>query len=583
MNFWKLLFSFIPVYKWRILFYILLNMLCSIVSIISFSAVVPLLNVLFGLSAPEIQMMPWADITSFSTMLDVLRNNVLFLMQEQITSNGTYTALIIICVFIVSTSFISNSVSYLAYFVRVPIRTGISRDLRMRIYDKLASLTSSSFKGENKGDFIGRMTTDIEEVDFGISTAMDMLIENPIQIIVYLTALFGISLTLATDASLFLLAACIVVILIGHYMKRISLRGQSLKGRLISMYEETIEKNTIIHMFNLNGLFHNKFYEHNESLRKTHNQMNRVHAIAVPLSDFIAVAVLTTVLYIGGSKIVNGTSEISAAELIYFVIIFHSVIRPTRSVIKATYGIRKAMASLDRMEHILHIHSQKENIETKNIQLCSGEYITFSHVSFGYTAGYNVLNNVSIKIPVGNTCAIIGANGKGKTSIIRLLMKLETEYQGVISIGDFNIKDIPSNQLRQLFSYVPQDSLLFNESILNNILLGSPSASLDDVARVAKLVGIHDYVLSLEHGYDTVIGEQGMNLSGGQKQTIAIARALLKDAPILILDEATSGIDSNAELKIMENIKNFMRGKTLVVIAHSADILKDIPYKIRLE
>lgn len=583
MNFWKLLFSFIPVYKWRILFYILLNILCSIVSIISFSAVVPLLNVLFGLSAPEIPMMPWSDITSFSSMLDVLRNNVLFLMQEQITSNGTFTALIIICVFIVSTSFISNLVSYLAYFVRVPIRTGISRDLRLRIYDKLASLTSSSYRGENKGDFIGRMTTDIEEVDFGISTAMDMLIENPVQIIVYLTALFGISLTLATDASLLLLAACTIVVLIGHYMKRISLRGQSLKGRLISMYEETIEKNTIIHIFNLDGLFHNKFHKHNESLRKTHNQMNRVHAIAVPLSEFIAVAVLTIVLFIGGSKIVSGTSEISAAELIYFVIIFHSVIRPTRSVIKATYGIRKAMASLDRMEHILNIPSRKENIETKDIQLRSGEQIAFSHVSFGYTAGCNVLDNIDFKIPIGSSSAIIGANGTGKTSVIRLLMKLETEYQGAISIGNLNIKDIPSSQLRQLFSYVPQDSLLFNDSIMNNILLGNPNASFEDVVRVANLVGIHNYVSSLKQGYDTVIGEQGMNLSGGQKQAIAIARALLKDAPIMILDEATAGIDSAAELKIMENINDFMRGKTLIVIAHSANILKEIPNQIRLE
>lgn len=583
MNFWKLLFSFIPVYKWRILFYILLNILCSIVSIISFSAVVPLLNVLFGLSAPEIQMMPWSDITSFFSLLDVLRNNVLFLMQEQITSNGTFTALIIICVFIVSTSFISNLVSYLAYFVRVPIRTGISRDLRMGIYDKLTSLTSSSYRGENKGDFIGRMTTDIEEVDYGISTAMDMLIENPVQIIVYLTALYGISLTLAADASLLLLAACIAVILIGHYMKRISLRGQSLKGRLISMYEETIEKNTIIHIFNLDGLFHNKFHEHNESLRNTHNQMNRVHAIAVPLSEFIAVAVLTIVLFIGGSKIVSGTSEITAAELIYFVIIFHSVIRPTRSVIKATYGIRKAMASLDRMEHILNIPSRKENIETKDIQLRSGEQIAFSHVSFGYTAGCNVLDNIDFKIPIGSSSAIIGANGKGKTSVIRLLMKLETEYQGAISIGNLNIKDIPSSQLRQLFSYVPQDSLLFNDSIMNNILLGNPNASFGDVVRVANLVGIHNYVSSLKQGYDTVIGEQGMNLSGGQKQAIAIARALLKDAPIMILDEATAGIDSAAELKIMENINDFMRGKTLIVIAHSANILKEIPNQIRLE
>ena len=582
MNFWKLLFGFVPVYKWRLILYIFLNLLCSVVSIISFSAVIPLLYILFGLSNPNIEMTLWSEITSFSSLLDVLKNNILFYLQEQIIHNGTSTALFIICAFIVITSFFSNIVSYFSYFVRIPIRTGIARDLRFHIYEKLVALSPSAYRGENKGDFVGRMTTDIEEVDYGIGTAMDMLIENPVQIIVYLVTLFGISMSLASAATCLLLIACTLVIIIGYYMKEISFKGQGLKGKLISMYEETIEKNTIIRVFNLGNYFLSKFQKHNELLRNTHNRMNRVYSIAFPLADFMSIIVMTIVLFIGGTKVFNGSIDIDAAELIYFIIIFHSIIRPTRSVIKATYGIRKAMASLDRIEHILHIRSQKDNIETVDIEMHTGEHISFSHVSFGYNAGCNVLNDINIKIPLGCISAIHGSNGKGKTSIIRLLMKLETRYHGNICIGNFNIKDISSNQIRELFSYVPQDSLLFNDSILNNILLGNPNASFEDVVRVANLVGIHNYVSSLEQGYDTIIGEQGMNLSGGQKQAIGIARALLKDAPIMIMDEATSGIDADAELKMMKNIKDYMCGKTLIVISHSANILKEIPYQIRL-
>ncbi len=583
MNFWRLLFSFVPVYRWRILFYILLNILCSVVSIISFSAVVPLLYVLFGLSSPNIKMVPWSDVSSFSSFLDVLKNNILFFLQEQILDKGTFNALLIICSFIVITAFISNSISYFAYFVRVPIRTGISRDLRSRIYDKLTSLYQSSYRGENKGDFVGRMTTDIEEVDYGISTAMDMLIENPVQIIIYLVALYGISVPLAADATILLLIASIIIIMIGYYMKKISLRGQSLKGKLISMYEETIEKNTIVHVFNLQDLFYKRFKSCNEELRNTHNRMNRVHFIAAPLSDLISIIILSIILFIGGIKIANGNSNIGAAELIYFLIIYHSIIRPMRSVIKATFGIRKAMASLERMEHILKIHTVEENDKQSPVSLKKGESITFSNVTFGYCNNHKVLDNINFHIPIGSVCTIVGNIGKGKTSIIKLLMKLEKDYSGNILLGQLNIKDISSKEISKLFSYVPQESLLFNDTILNNILLGNPNASFDDVKCITSQIGLHDYVVSLEHGYNSLIGEQGMNLSGGQKQLIAIARALLKNAPIIVLDEATSGIDIQAESHIINVIKEITRGKTLIIITHSDNVLKGIPTKIELQ
>ena len=583
MNFWKLLFGFVPVYKWRLLFYILLNVLYSVVSVIGFSAIIPLLNILFGLSAPDIQMMPWSDIDSFSSLFDILKNNVLFFLQEQIIRNGTVSALMIVCSFLIATSFLSNAVSYYAYYVRIPIRTGISRDLRMRIYDKLITLTSASYKSERKGDFVGRMTTDIEEVDYGISTAMDMLIENPVQIIVYLVTLFGISVSLASCSTALLLLACTIAVFIGHFMKSISLKGQWLKGRLISMYEETIEKNTIIHVFSLRNYFHDKFHQQNEILRNTHNKMNRVHSIAVPLSEFMSTVVMGIVLFIGGSQIANGSSNIDAATLIYFVVIFHSIIRPTRSVVKATYGIRKAMASLERMEHILNIRiNDNKSTEDTPINIGEGSCIEFKNLKFSYGDGYNIFDDFNCKIPIEESCAILGQNGKGKTTLARLLLKLEDNYEGDILIGGTNIKSVPDTILRSFFSYVPQESLLFNDTIFNNILVGNPDATKDDVYKAANLVGIHNYILSTENGYDSVIGEQGMNLSGGQRQCISIARALLKEAPIMILDEATSGVDKETEKQIIENISTLMQGKTLIVISHSPSIIDGISNHIYL-
>lgn len=583
MNFWKLLFRFIPIYIWRIFFYILLNVFSSVVNIISFSAIIPLLYILFGLSNPDLQLQPWDGVDSLSSLIDVTKNNILYSLQEQITRSGTFNAILIICTFIVTLSFLSNIISYFAYFVRIPIRTSISRDLRSDIYDKLITLPPSAYRGEYKGDFIGRMTTDIEEVDYGIGTAMDMLIENPVQIIVYLITLYGISVSLASYATIMLIVVCLGVVLIGRYMKSISLKGQGLKGKLISQYEETIEKSAIIQVFSLRLLLQKKFKVNNDNLKKIHNRMNRVYSIAYPLTDFMSVLVMAIVLFIGGTQVISGNINIDAAELIYFIIIFHSIIRPTRSIIKATYGIRKAIASLERMEHILNIDTlDKVLASNNNLKFSNGEFISFNNVSFSYTKDSVVFERFHIRIPIGNHSVIIGQNGIGKTTLVKLLLGLEKNFSGDIYIGNTNIKDVKTPELQSYISYVPQDTLLFNDSIKNNILVGKPDATDKDIIRVAKLANIHEYILSTRDGYNTIIGEQGMNLSGGQRQCISIARALLKNAPVLILDEATSGIDKDTETIIFNNILEFMSSKTLIVISHSSNIVNRIPHHIQL-
>ena len=399
----------------------------------------------------------------------------------------------------------------------------------------------------------------------------------------YIIALFGISIYLASYATILLVIVCFLVGFIGYYMKEISLKGQSLKGQLISAYEESIEKNIVIKVFNLFSYFYDKFQRLNNLLRVTHNKMNRVYSLAYPLTDFLSVVVMSIMLLVGGIKVIHNELNIDAAELIYFIIIFHSIITPIRYIIKSTYGIRKAMASLERINHILGIDLQ-ENIELRESswELSKLDKIKFESVSFAYCSGNEIFHNLSIDIPIGKSTIILGQNGKGKSTLIKLLLKLEVGYTGDILIGEKNIKEVSSNSLIDLFSYVPQDSLLFNDTIYNNIALGRITAKEEDVYSVAKLVGLHDFIISTKDGYSSIVGELGMSLSGGQKQCISIARALLKDAPILILDEATSGIDKDTELMIVNNIQKLLPQKTLIVISHSAVVIDKISNHIIL-
>ena len=576
MDFWKLVGRFIPLYKWRILSYVLLIILSSVFSVFSFATIIPLLQLLFGLSDAQILYMDSNSIVSFKTFLEFIENNSLYYIQHQILENGKITALLILGLFLIVTSALSNIISYFAYYVRIPIRTGISRDLRNEVYATILSMPIKAFSNENKGDFVSRMTNDIEEVDYGIGTAMDMIIKEPIKVIVYICTLISISILLTFEALLLLCLSCVVIALVGKAMKHLARKGQQYRATILSTFEQTLGKLKFIKAFNLDKHFYTEFEGVSDETMEVLNKTNRRYSIAWPLTDFLLSVSIAVLMCLGGSFILNETSTLSAEKFIYFLVVFFSIVPPIRNITKSTYGIRKAMASVERMNYILSLNKEKDSLGSKIDNVCQQNVgIEFRNISFGYTKNDIVLNNVNLHIPLNQITIIKGETGTGKTSLFNLLLKLYAPLEGQILYNGVDINKLSTYNLRNTITYVSQDPVLFNDSIYNNVNLGKLDASTSEIVLATKLTGIDDFISSLPDKYSTIVGDQGMNLSNGQRQAIAIARALLRNTPILILDEATNCMDSLLELKIMENIKQLYNGRTIIIITHN-DNLNDL-------
>jgi ABC-type multidrug transport system fused ATPase/permease subunit len=516
------------------------------------------------------------SIVSFKSFLEFVENNSLYYIQQQILENGKTTALLILGVFLITTSALSNCISYFAYYVRIPIRTGISRDLRNEAYATILHMPINAFSNENKGDFISRMTNDIEEVDYGIGTAMDMIIKEPIKVIVYICTLISISILLTFEALLLLCLSCVVIALVGKAMKHLARKGQQYRATILSTFEQTLGKLKFIKAFNLDKHFYTEFEGVSDETMEVLNKTNRRYSIAWPLTDFLLSVSIAVLMCLGGSFILNETSTLSAEKFIYFLVVFFSIVPPIRNITKSTYGIRKAMASVERMNYILSLNKEKDSLGSKIDNVCQQNVgIEFRNISFGYTKKDIVLNNVNLHIPLNQITIIKGETGTGKTSLFNLLLKLYAPLEGQILYNGVDINKLSTYNLRNTITYVSQDPVLFNDSIYNNVNLGKLDASTSEIVLATKLTGIDDFISSLPDKYSTIIGDQGMNLSNGQRQAIAIARALLRNTPILILDEATNCMDSLLELKIMENIKQLYNGRTIIIISHN-DNLNDL-------
>ena len=575
MEFWKLLGRFIPIYKWRILSYILLIVLSSIFSVFSFATIIPLLQLLFGLSDVQIIYMDAESIVSFKSFLEFVENNSLYYIQQQILENGKTTALLILGVFLITTSALSNFISYFAYYVRIPIRTGISRDLRNEAYATILHMPVNALANENKGDFVSRMTSDIAEVDYGIGTAMDMIIKEPIKVVVYICTLISISLFLTFEALILLCLACIIIAVVGKAMKRLAKEGQQYRAAILSTFEETLGKIKFIKSFNLIDYFYREFDVLSDETMEVLNKTNRRYSIAWPLTDFLLSVSIAILMCLGGSLILNETSSLPAEKFIYFLIVFFSIIPPIRNITKSTYGIRKAMASVERMNYILSLDAEQDLLG-KNIDesIVHDAGIEFNNVSFSYATNRLILDNVNISIPLNKTTIIKGKTGAGKTTLFNLLLKLYTPSKGKILYNGVDISKLSTYNLRNTITYVSQDSILFNDSIMENINLGKREAYHQEVIHAAELSGVNNFIDNLPYKYKTIVGDQGMNLSNGQRQAIGIARAVLRNTPILILDEATNCMDSNIEQLVFENLKKIYNGRTLIVITHNDNLLR---------
>ena len=565
MNFLKLLGRFIPRFKWRILAYILLNFVSSICSAFSFMAVIPLLKVLFGLSAETFEHIDSASISSYSEAVDALVNNTMFALQQQISVYGPSRALLLIGAFIIMMSILSNGISFFAYWVRIPIRTGISRDLRRDSYSKILKMKTPAFSNENKGDFVSRMTSDVEEIDYGIGSTLDMVIMDPVKIIVLVTAMSGISGPLTLFSLILIIISAIIVFLLGKSMTAISLKAQSMRGKILSTFEQAVGALPTIKAFNAERHFEEAFASINDEARSTFNWQNRYYSIAWPSMDFLLTCALVLVLCFGGGIIFKGSNSLQASELIGFLIIFHSIISPMRDILKCTFGIRKATASADRLEKISRIEC--ENTSGVELNLTDSEYsIRFEDVSKSYD-DIPVLKNGSFSIMKGENVAIIGNTGAGKSTIARLVTGLISPDRGKIIIGNTDVSETSLQSLRGSVCYIGQDTFLFNDTLLNNITLLSDVAK-DEVIKAIKAVGLLDFIEELPNKYDTVIGDRGMKLSGGQKQCISIARAILANPKILILDESTAALDAENESRIGTVLRELMQGRTTLTISH---------------
>ena len=578
MDFIKLLIRFIPQFKGRIIAYISLNFLCSTCSVFSFIAIIPLIQILFKLSDKNFTYLETSNIESFSDFLDIIKNNIMFSLQEKISVYGEFKVLLMIGGFVILMSFLFNFISYFAYWVRIPIRTGISRDLRKDAYNKITSMPIKAFTKENRGDFVSRMTNDVEEVEYGIGTTLDMFIKDPIQIIVYIITMIGISSQLTLYAIIMITVVCVFVLLLGQVMQRISFDAQIKRGQILSAFEQTLGILPIVKSFNAQKMFQKKFDILNIKTQKVFNKQNRFYSLAWPSTDFLITVIIVLMLCLGGNLILSGKSDINPAVFIAFLGVLYSIISPIRDMMKCTFGKRKAKASVVRLNKILAINDEiinekKDSIsESKEIPI-----IAIKDLSFKYD-NESVLENISLQINKGQKVAILGATGSGKSTLLSLLIRLYDDYEGTIQIGGKDIRSYSYNTIRNYITYIPQNPLLLNDSIKNNITLCNDKFSEEDIIRAAKQAEIHDFITLLPDDYNTIIGDRGCNLSGGQQQGISLTRAFIKDSPILLIDEGTAALDPELESNVMSNIINNMNDKTMIIVSHKISTVLNADY-----
>lgn len=575
MDFIKLLIRFIPQYKCRIISYVVLNFLCSICSVFSFIAIIPLIQIIFKITDHSYKYIESDGISSFSDLMGLTKNNVIYFLQERIVVDGESSVLISIGLFIITMSFLFNVISYFAYWVRIPIRTGISRDLRKDAFDKICHMPINAFTNENRGDFVSRMTNDVEEVENGIGTTMDMFIKDPIQAIVYLITMVGISPSLSLYAICMILGVCLFVIFLGRTMQKISLEAQSNRGKILSSFEQTLGILPIIKSFRTTSQFLQKFDILNKRSQNIFNKQNRFYSLAWPSTDFLITIILVFMLCIGGCLILSGKSDMNPAVFIGFLGVFFSTIPPIRNIMKCTFGIRKAMASVARLNKILSVENEHTNeIISTNL---GNPIIEFQNVSFKYNNSY-VLKDISFKIKHGQKVAFLGSTGSGKSTLTYLMNLFYDNYEGQIFISGIDVKLLGLDTVRGLYSYIPQNPMLLNDTVANNITIYNPEYTMDDIVCASKKAYIHNFVESMQNGYNTIVGDRGCSFSGGQQQCIAIARAMLKKAPITIIDEGTSALDPELETKIMNELYKINNEKTMIIISHKISTVLNVDY-----
>lgn len=576
-DFLRILRRFVPPYKRYLVGNILFNILSAILNLFSFALIIPILQILFKIDKGVYTYMPvvvdWANWDSVKALPEIWKNNFFWFVSDLIEREGGSFTLIILGVFLVVMTFLKVASMYLAFYMMIPIRTGVVRDIRNQINRKITQLSLGFFSEERKGDILARVSGDVNEIEASIMSSLDMLFKNPILISIYLIGMILISWQLTLFVFILLPFAGYVMGQVGKKLKRRSLEGQQQWGALMSQIEETLGGLRIIKAFNAEKKIQDRFERANEQFRQTTTRVYRRQQMAHPMSEFLGTATIAIVLWYGGSLILSNNSSIDAATFIYYLVIFYSIINPAKDLSKAAYAIQKGLASMTRIDKILMAQSDINDPEQpKPVKFTHA--IEYRNVWFRYRNDW-VLKGINLTIPKGKTVALVGQSGSGKSTLVDLLPRFYDVTEGSIAIDDTDIRQVKLVDLRGLMGNVNQEAILFNDTFFNNIAFGVEGATREQVEEAAKIANAHDFIMASENGYDTNIGDRGGKLSGGQRQRISIARAILKNPPILILDEATSALDTESEHLVQEALENLMRNRTTIVIAHRLSTIKN--------
>jgi ABC-type multidrug transport system fused ATPase/permease subunit len=571
----SILRRFVPPYKWLAALNVLFNVLSTILSLFSFATLIPILQLLFGLTTAEVSEMSLADAQGFQEIFEVLKNNFYYFLQNQIDEEGPSYVLLLLGIFMVLLTGLKCLTIWLANYFMVPIRTGVLRDLRESLYKKVVSLPIGFFTEERKGDIMSRMTNDVNEVEASIMSTLDMLFKNPVMIVIYLMTMFFISWQLTFFVLLLLPIAVLLIGRIGRSLKRASTTGQEQNAEILTQIDETLGGLRVVKAFNAEKKLIKRFQKLINATRQTFNKINRRYYLAHPVSEFLGTALIATLLWFGGLLILSDNANIDAATFIYYVVIFYSIIGPAKDLSKAVYSIRRGMASLERIDRILETESNIQEVDhPQKINEFTDE-IRYENVSFAYQEDRMVLQDINLTIRKGQTVAFVGQSGSGKTTLADLLPRFYDPNNGKITIDGIDIRKVKAYDLRALMGNVNQEAILFNDTFYNNITFGVDHATMEEVRNAARIANADDFIMATPDQYETTIGDRGSRLSGGQRQRISIARAILKNPPILILDEATSALDTESEKLVQEALENLMRDRTTIVVAHRLSTIRN--------